>query len=107
MKQYEQIQAPEKWLKKGDSCRKFRKMQVLLDLWDTSCVKSCGSLSPLLPVVGRTCLTGVEGKVAVAVDPQGEDVSQLCSFRFHSLSVAILSTQDIRKAWPAVIRNEY
>lgn len=35
MKQYEQIEASKKCLKTGDSFRKFRKTQVLLDLWDT------------------------------------------------------------------------
>lgn len=34
-RQYEQMQASKKWLKTEDSSRKFRKMQVLLDLWDT------------------------------------------------------------------------
>lgn len=38
-------------------------------------MRSCGSLSLLLPLVGHRWLTGVEGKAAVAVDLWGEDVS--------------------------------
>jgi len=35
MKQYEQTQAPKKWLKTEEGSRKLRKTRVLLDRWES------------------------------------------------------------------------